>query len=252
MQKKILFLGLFLQFPKAFALYNGAPNLPELPEENFFLPKDSAFSLKANYEGDLVLGRKITATNLSHPIIRSLFNGGEIAFGIIDRLEIYSVFGAFEGTVFGSKHDVNCKLKMGSGFGGDIGVRAIGIFWRDIKVGFDAKYFYGWPNLESVSLGSETAKASAETSQREWQVGVAISQKFAFFTPYVGVNYSGFNLEFINIESSLVHGKVKIKNTSPFGFVVGMALADRKIAFLDFEGRFFNEYAFSWTAGFRF
>ncbi len=251
MRRVFTFLS-FLITSSAFALYNGSPTLPEMPENAFFLPKDSAFSLKANYEGDLVLGRNLKASSFSDPNIHSLFNGAEVSFGFIDRVELYTLLGGFNSTVSAFQDSSYCKFKIKESFGGAVGVRAIGIFWGETKLGFDAKYFYGWPNLESLQKGSKTVKASASSDQSEWQVGVALSQKFAIFTPYVGVNYSKFTLNFSKFSHDIFSGKIKIENSSPFGFLIGLGICGGKGVFFDFEARFFDEYALSSALGFRF
>lgn len=234
------------------AMYQGSPTLPEMPEENLFLPKDSAFSLKATYEADLVLGRNISASSLSDSNIHSFLNAAEITWGILDRFEIYTLLGGFKETIVGSKESAYCKLKIGESFGGEIGARVIGIFWGETKIGFDAKYFYGYPKLKTVEVGSKTASASSKSWQREWQVGVALSQKIAYFTPYVGANFSRFAADFTSVQSSIFSENTHIENTSPWGFVIGLGICGSKGPFLDLEARFFDEYAFSGAAGIRF
>jgi hypothetical protein len=251
MRKSLIFLS-FLITSSAFALYNGSPTLPEMPENSLSLPQDSGFSMKMNYEGDLLLGRKITASSLSDPNIHSFFNGAALTFGFIDRVELYTLLGGFNSTVSGYQDSSYCKVKIKESFGGALGVRAIGIFWGDIKVGFDAKYFYGWPNLDSLEKGSEKVSATASGIQREWQVGVAIARKFAIFTPYVGANYSRFVLDLNKISSDLFPNNINIKNTSPFGFLIGLGICGEKGVFFDFEARFFDEYALSAALGLRF
>jgi len=251
MRKSFAFFS-FIVTSSAFALYNGSPSLPEMPENTLFFPKDSGFSLKTNYEGDLVLGRNITASSFSNPNIHSLFNGAEVTFGFIDRVELYTLLGGFNSTVSAFQGSSYCKLKINESFGGAIGIRAIGIFWGETKLGFDAKYFYGWPNLESLQKGSDTVKASADSFQREWQVGIALSQRFAIFTPYIGANYSRFILDFSKISNDIFSKNITIENTSPFGFLIGLGISGSKGAFFDFEARFFDEYALSAALGIRF
>ncbi|MBS0627507.1 MAG: hypothetical protein JSS09_04780, partial [Verrucomicrobia bacterium] len=115
-----------------------------------------------------------------------------------------------------------------------------------------AKYFYGWPDLESFQKGSDTVKPSASSWQREWQVGVALSQKFFVFTPYIGANYSRFTLKFSHLPKNLTSENIFIKNSSPFGFFIGMGICGETGVFFDFEARFFDEYALSTALGLRF
>jgi outer membrane protein W len=143
-------------------------------------------------------------------------------------------------------------MKIGASFGGQVGARVIGVFWGETKLGFDAKYFYGYPHLKTIEVGGHCTSATASSWQREWQVGVALSQTFAYFTPYIGANYSRFAAYFNNINSSLFSGDVSVVNTSPWGFVIGLGICADKGPFLDLEARFFDEYAFSAAAGMRF
>jgi len=87
------------------ALYNGAPALPEMPEQGFFLSKDSFVSLKIGYEGDFLLGRNLDASSVSDPGMTSMVNGATLAIGFINRLEVYTVLGA-------STTQVSCKAKQ--------------------------------------------------------------------------------------------------------------------------------------------
>ncbi len=223
-----------------------------MPENTLFFPEKAPVSLKVNYEGDLVLGRKIQANDLSDLNTRSLFNGAEIAVGFIDRVDLYALLGGFNGSVSGYQDSSYVKFKIKESFGGEVGIRAIAVFWGDAKLGFDAKYFYGWPNLDSLQYGSDTQKASAKSFQREWQVGAAFSQTFAFFTPYVGVTFSRFTLSFSGLPGSFSPGNIVIENISPFGALIGIGICGSKGPFFDFEARFFNEYAISGILGLRF
>lgn len=243
---------IFFTSSSVFALYNGSPTLPEMPENALFLPKDSGISLKANYEGDLVLGRNLKASSLADLNIHSLFNGAEIAVGFIDRVELYTLLGGFNGNVSAYQGSSFLKFKIKESFGGEIGVRAIAVFWGETKLGFNAKYFYGWPNLDSLQKGSNTIKTSATSWQSEWQVAVALSQKFAIFTPYIGANYSRFTLNFSHLPKNLLSENITIENSSPFGFFIGMGICGEKGVFFDFEARFFDEYALSTALGLRF
>lgn len=253
--KSVVRNSLFLlsSFPcLAFALYNGSPALPEMPRENFFLQEDSIFSLKLDYQGDFVLGRRVTAnSSFQNSSISSRLNGAELSLGFSDRVELYSLLGVSK-TSFSSNYlDQTLHLSTKESFGGLIGVRAIGAFWGDIKLGFDAKYFYGWPRIDSLRLGEDHLSGSCSQSvERQWQLGAGFSQTFAYFTPYVGVKYSKFFLDFIGVQS--LDKEIAIQNVSPFGVFIGLGISGKKGPFLDLEASFLDEYAFSAALGFRF
>jgi hypothetical protein len=114
------------------------------------------------------------------------------------------------------------------------------------------QYFYGWPQLQSIQVGSESANSYKESGQRQWQVGFCLSQRFAWFTPYVGGTYSRFILEFSGLPSNLDLSTVQIENSSPFGVCAGLAIAGRKGIWVDLEASFLSAYAISGLLGFRF
>ena len=235
-----------------FALYNGCPSLPEMPTDNLFLKADSPFSLKVDYEGDYLLSRNLKEENsFLSPQIRSMFNGAEVSFGFVDRVELYTLLGASKATISGHKEDDYLKIKTKESFGGEVGARVIAIFWGELKLGFDAKYFYGWPRLGSLSVnGKDIGDSYSQSMENEWQVGVGLSQKFALFMPYAGVKYSRFTLNFTGLSGP--SNEILLENESPFGFFIGMGIAGKKGPFFNFEARFLDEYAFSGSLGLRF
>jgi hypothetical protein len=249
---KKIFLSILLLAPfSAHALYNGNPVLPQMPRDNLFLNKECPISLKINYEGDFLLGRKIKSSAIESPSFRSMLNGGEFSFGILDRVELYTLLGAFKNKVSGEKNGSDFHIKTKESFGGQIGVRALAIFWGDIKVGLDGKYFYGWPRLNSIYFeGVDSSAYAKKTWQQEWQVGVSISQTFAFVTPYVGAKCARFKMTFINV--SEVDESVRVDNVSPFGLFIGLGFAGKKGAFMNLEARFLDEYALTAALGLRF
>lgn len=251
MYKKSVFFFSVASFSSLLGLYNGAPSLPEMPENPIFLQENCPISLKTDYEGDWVLGRSIKAHGLSDLRIHSRFQGAEITVGFIDRVDLYAVVGGFQETVHAESGDSSITYSIGGSFGGLAGVRAIAVFWGDIKLGVDAKYFYGWPHFTSIRSDSEKTSPGSEGFQREWQVGVSLGQKFAFFTPYVGLSYSRFVLHFSE-KKGFSPGKITIENTSPFGACIGIGISGRKGIFADFEAGFFSEYRLTGSLGIRF
>lgn len=240
----------------SFALYNGSPSLPEMPENGFFLSKDSALAVKTGYEGDFLFGRNFKiSSSLSNSGIHSMFNAGVLTLGFVNRAEVYSCLGATQTQVtFTSLHE-KIRLKTNQNFGGELGIRANTPIWGDMKFGVDAKYFYAWPFLSQILVGNNTVETVGDVFQREWQIGASISQTFAFFTPYVGVKFSKFFLKYVDLSSLhqwIPSGKVSIHNQSPFGFFVGMGISGKTGIYFDFEARFIDEYAATGALGLSF
>jgi len=249
MHRKIL-LPFFLP-SLTWALYQGSPTLPEMPEEGLFLGQEQPLSITGSYEIDAVLGRNITSDALSNTNMHSLFQGGEIALGWIDRFQLYTLLGGFSETVTGNRGDHAYKVRVGNSFGGAVGARAIAIFWGDVKVGFDAKYFYGWPRLQSITIDGQKNFPADSSHETQWQVGMGISQTFAVFTPYVGIHYARFSLQFTQLTDTSFTELI-IENSSPWGIVVGLGINGTKGVFVNCEARFADEYAFAGSIGIKF
>lgn len=227
----------------AFALYNGSPALPEMPEQGFFTSRDSALSFKVGYEGDFTFGRHLQVPSVSNPEIYSQFNSAALTLGFINRIEVYTLLGAsltqFSFTSSGQDFHLNTK----ENFAGEAGIRANTPIWGDLKFGVDAKYFYVWPTLSKNS-------GSGSVSQKEWQVGAAFSQTFAYFTPYAGIKFGKFNMEYVNLSS--FSKNISLQNACPVGLFLGMGIAGQKGIYVDLEARFVDEYACTGALGLSF
>ena len=231
---RYFFLTLCASVP-VFALYNGSPTLPQMPENTIFLDENSPFAAKISYEADVLLSRRSEAPDYSNIGLQSFFQGAEISWGFIDRVELYMLLGEEKISFSGLKKGREIKIDTDAGFGGDIGIRSLIAFWGETKLGVDAKYFYAWPRVfGGINDGNK---------DQQWQVGAALSQTFFWFTPYVGGKVSHMQLHLNGI---------RIKNTHPFGVFVGLGIAGSKGIFVDLEARFLDDYAFSGVAGFRF
>lgn len=249
-------LAAFVLVPAfSFALYNGSPSLPEMPENGFFMSNNSFIAVKLGYEGDSLLGRDLDASGASDPGIRAMLNGAVLTLGFINRVEIYSLLGATKSKVSVHAESEKIQLKTGQDFGGEAGIRANTPIWGDMKFGIDAKYFYAWPTLSSIKVGGARVSPRGKVFQKEWQVGASFSQTFAYFTPYVGVKFSRFYIDYANLSSLktwIPSKKVNIQNKGPFGCFIGMGIAGKTGVYFDFEGRFIDEYGLTGALGISF
>ncbi len=244
-----------LTFPHlAFSLYNGNPDLPEMPEEGFFVPKESWLSLKFGYEGDLVFDRSlridhqkdITSRGISS--FESTMNSGSITVGFIDRVEIYGLLGGLKTklshTPVSHQH---IHYDTGYHFESEVGIRAIVGYWGDTRLSVDAKYFFSSPHINSIHLnGSHVASSGAKIRDREWQIGIGVSHRISWFIPYIGVKYADLRMKFSHLKSlGFIFPKEQftVKNNCPVGVFFGFGFsADRGIA-VDIEARVLDETA---------
>ena len=183
-----------------------------------------------------------------------MLNGAVLTLGFVNRVEVYSLLGAVESKVSFTSLGSQVQLKTSQDFGGEVGIRANTPIWGDMKFGVDAKYFYAWPTLSQIKVEGVAVPSVGKVFQKEWQIGGAVSQNFAYFTPYVGVKFSKFSMECVDLSSlqSLGFSEVNIHNEGPFGFFVGMGVAGEKGVYFDFEARFMDEYALTAALGVSF
>lgn len=98
-------------------------------------------------------------------------------------------------------------------------------------------------------MGQESLSCGSGSWSREWQVGFALSQQFAWFTPYVGGKCAKMRLQLTNLQSL---GSLCVENKSPFGVFVGLGVSGIKGVFFDGEVSFLDDSAFSCALGLRF
>jgi len=232
------------------ALYNGSPSLPQIPEKNLFIPQSSPFSCKLEVQEEILWFRRIDGTSISSPTMHSSLTGGVITWGFVDRVEVYALLSAEKLSLSGNQGGNSFTVKTDPSFSGGVGVRATAVAWGETKLGIDAQYFYGWPQIHSLVIaGDSMSTASAGGWNREWQIGAALSQEFAWFTPYVGVKCAKMKMQLLHLSSL---GTVTVENTSSLGVFVGLAIAGSKGIFFDGEVSFLDDSAFSGSLGIRF
>ncbi len=232
------------------------PGFTEHARNGIFLSENAGVAFKAGYEGDFTLGRNLSSSSFNNPGLRAQFNAGTITLGFVNRIELYSCLGSsYAHLTCDTKTDEKISFKTDHNFGGEVGFRANTPIFRQMKFGVDAKYFYAWPTLSSIDLNGESLAPEGRVFQKEWQVGIGFSQTFAFFTPYVGVKFSKFSLEFVDltsVSSESFSDKVEVHNKNPFGLFIGMGISGKKAAYFDFEARFIDEYALTGALGLSF
>jgi hypothetical protein len=257
----LLFLCLSVE---AFALYNGNPSFPMMPEEGMFIPKEVWFGVKMGYQFDWVYDRRL---HIAHRHVddqrrevqeyKSLSNLGVLTFNFNDRAEIFGTLGAmsfeltqhpFEGV------KVSCHTQTHLAWG--VGGRAILAYWGDLQVSINASYLQSNLPFSSVEVnGRSYPKKHAKAEFREWQVGAGLSYRVAWFIPYLGFDFSDFRTKIEDLSSLkfIFHrNHIVFKETYPMGILLGFGLSPEKGFNINFEARFINENALSASADFKF
>jgi len=262
--KPYLFSLLPILTTQGFALYNGNPSLPMMPEEGMFISKEKWFGVKVGYQFDDVYDRRL---RMAHRHVdgqrrkvqeyESLSNQGVLTFNFNDRVEIFGTLGvmSFELSQRPFK-DTKVSYHTETHFAWGVGGRAILAYWGDLQIGVNASYLHSDLPLSSVRINGESfGKKHAEAEFRQWQIGAGVSYRFHWFVPYVGLDYSDFRtkIEHLNALKFLFHrNHVVFKEVYPLGGFLGFGLSPDKGFNINFEARFINENAVSVSGDFKF
>lgn len=260
-----IFWFLFLFLPlSAFALYNGNPALPAMPESGLFISEDFWFGVKTGYEVDYVFYRQLHLKGKGLHGLRkrgkdftSLSNFGVLTFNFNDRVEIFTTLGTMSAH-FSQRplEDKTVSYHTDSNFAWGVGGRALLAYWGELQATVNAAYVQSDLNLSSLKVnGHSYSTRDAEANFIEWQVGAGISYRVDWFIPYFGVDFSDFRSRFEHLRSiSFIFPKkhVTFKESHPIGLFLGFGVSADKGFALNIEGRIINEYAVSASADIKY
>lgn len=246
-----------------FALYNGNPSLPMMPEQGMFIPKDDWFGVKAGYQLNAVFDRKLHVEGNRDHIRRKVqeyhafSNLGVVTANFNDRVEAFGTLGVMSAELTHHPYpDTRVSYHTQTHFAWGAGGRAIVAYWGDLQLSVDAAYLAADLPLSSLKAnGKSHAKQSATVDYREWEVGIGVSYRVRWFVPYFGVDYSDFRarVKHLTALKSLFPSKhVTFKESYKAGIFLGCGLFCERAFSLNVEGRVINEYAFSLSTDFKF
>lgn len=224
------FLSILIAPLPLLALYNGNPSLPMMPQKGLFIPDMSPVSVKLGYEIDWVYASPLKA-QIPHASdehvhgFESLSQFSVLTVNFIDRVELFANMGALS-FHWHQPGDLSYHVDPSFAYGG--GGRAILAYWGDLQLSGQAAYIRSSPAVAKF---------------RQWQVGGGISYRFGWFFPYVGVDYINMNLKTSTSE---------LQMRDPFGIYLGMGLGWNRGWNLNFEARFINEDALSFSTDIKF
>lgn len=243
----------------------GNTSAPELIQEGFFISCDSWMNFRLGYEGDFVADGRMKQYDQGHGRVDTYeqdTNSGTVTINILDRLDVYGVFGSsrtqadwrFTDPATGTVTRIDLETKYCFLWGA--GARAILYEWCNTSLGLGGRY--SSCNYRPEWLTADGLVQSVDGSHfqwREWQINLDVSYKIDLFTPYIGVKYSNARTHMKDFSvplSSSLTGSNSFENRVPVGLYVGCALSTGKYFMLNIEGRLLDEEAVTISGDFRF
>lgn len=247
----------------SYALYNGNPSAPELPEDGVFIPKNSPVGIKVGYRGDYIFSRSMIVhsqdESASHQIssYSSFMNAATFAFNIVNRAEVYGEAGSYRLKLSQRVSPENSvHYRSDHHIAAIAGLRAIAAYWGETQLGVDVKGFISYPHIDQITLnGSSVSSEGAKMSDRQWQIGMGLSHHVSCFIPYIGLTYSHVRMKASGLSSLkefFPNKHVRFWNKYSFGLVFGFGLAANKGFSCNLEAKIIEEVAASLSADFKF
>ncbi len=258
-----LFFFLFIFSSQAFALYNGDPSFPMMPEQSLLFSREEWFGIKVGYQFDGVYDRRLRVVHRHSADQRkrvqqydSLSNQGVLTFNFNDRVELFGSAGVMSFNLTQRAfEDIKVTYDSETHLAWGIGGRAILAYWGDLQIGLNAAYLQSNLPLSSVKVNRKYSNNQATAKFREWQVGAGLSYRFNWFIPYVGVDFSDFRMKIKPLKSLIYlfrSNRAVFKEVYPLGIFFGFGLSPDKVLNINFEARFINENAASASLDFKF
>lgn len=237
---------------------------PQLIQDGFIIPVDSWADFRLGYEGDFVSDARLKQTVESSGRVDNYSqnnNSGTFTLNILDRIDIYGVFGSSRTCAewrFSDQDDSihNAELETFNEFLWAVGGRAILFEWNHCDLGFGGRYSKNrnqpsWLTVDGVNVPVR----GAQVIWREWQLNFDLSYHIDLFTPYLGIKYSNLKSHLTEFTTSISNSgqpQNTFKNRVPVGLYLGCGLTNRKYFMLNLEARLVDEEAVTVSGDLRF
>lgn len=261
---KTLILLLTFAFTPLFALYNGNPSEPDMPEIGIWISSHEWWGIKLGYEWDMTSQKKIkvrervTSIRERFDCYSSLKNEGVLTFNVSDRFEVYGKLGVMKLELSHRPTDMT-RLDYRSDnqllWGG--GGRVVLVYWEEMVLGVNALYSGSSIQINEITENGKPRLASgARFKYSEWQIGISFSREIGLFNPYIGLAYSSFNSSLYNIPKDARFFRAiadeNLEAREPFILLLGTGITKGKNISVNLESRLIGEKAISLTGNIRF
>lgn len=231
-----------------YALYNGNPSSPLMPEEGIFF-RHGLLSFEAGYQYDTLFAR---AWKSQHDIENAKVKKftasdhlGVLTLNIADRVEAYSGLGTMQLKLKQKIQGQTLDLTSHTAFAWSLGGRVFLAYWDNLNLSVAASYLHFSPSLE---------KKEGKAHYTEWQVGAGLSYQLRYFYPYFGLKFANARSKFYALSTPLFlpNESFSIKTKSIPGLFLGCGFAPQRGFSIDVEARFIDETSLTAAANLRF
>ena len=256
---------LFLVFSlPLFALYNGNPSAPNMPETGVWISTDDWWGIKLGYEWDQTFDKRVKVKE-RHSSIRdrfdtyfSLKNQGTLTFNVSDRFEFYGKLGVMK-LELAQRPTNTARLQYftDNQLIWSVGGRIILVYWEEMVMGVNALYSGSFMRVSEILENGTTRRTSgARFKYNEWQIGIGFSREVGPFVPYIGLAYSSMHSDLYNIPEDLRFffqvSDEELENRQPFILFLGVGVTKGKNISVNLESRMLGEKSISLSGCFRF
>jgi hypothetical protein len=238
-----------------FAILIGNPSTPAILEEGILI-QETPVNLRVGYAATFIGDQKLR-----------VFKRGEEKYTqlrVPSRMQVFSLtlnvkeradFSLFSGSalIFPRFQSENFlyELKSRESFFVAGGGKILLIENHDFSFGIDGKYFFFRSRIASCLRNSAPFSFSGGFLQiKEWQITPAISYKTGYLIPYFGIPCRFTKMQMV---LSFVEGAhLQFKSLHKAGICLGVSISPFVGAFLNLEGEWLSENAFTLSSEIRF
>lgn len=260
---KQLFLLVFMTLP-LFALYNGNPSQPNMPETGIWISDDDWWGIKLGYEWDNTFDKRAKVEE-RHSSIRDRYdtfatvkNQGTFTFNVSDRFEFYGKLGVMKLELEQRPTNTTClQYHTDNQFLWSFGGRIILVYWEEMVMGVNALYSGSYMRVSEILENGATRRTSgARFKYCEWQIGIGFSREVGPFIPYIGLAYASMHSTLYNIPDDphfpFHVADENIENRQPFILYLGLGLTKGKSVSVNLESRMIGEKSIALSGSLRF
>ena len=176
------------------------------------------------------------------------------SLALLNRLEFYTLLGGSKEIVKLHKEPETpfslFEFQTTYHFSWAVGTRIVFLQWGQTFLSMDGSYFsvpssqhafFKFLNRANVPLDEN----EQQLHLREWQIGAALSSRFWFLTPYIGVKYLRTTLR---IQEGPENSTLTYRNHPRIGYYFGATISLLNTIFVTVERRVRDEFAYMGTA----